>query len=171
LTADPLAQSEKDYVVLMTLSVAVTNMCDGYDVDDTNVLPDPHVRRLLAGSLLRGLAGFAQATPKAANNAVSSFVDQTEGMLLIDMTAIAQLGRNEGLGFSSIGDAVRRYKVDVSEDPWARIDHEKIRAGADIVRTPLPKLLSGASLYPARARRRTLHPRVDRAIQSSTGAR
>jgi hypothetical protein len=38
LRADPLAQPEKDYVVLMTLSVGVTNMCDGYDVDDTNVL-------------------------------------------------------------------------------------------------------------------------------------
>jgi hypothetical protein len=38
LRADPLAQSEKAYVVLMTLSVGVTNMCDGDDVDDTNVL-------------------------------------------------------------------------------------------------------------------------------------
>jgi hypothetical protein len=95
--------------------------------------PDPRVRRLLAGSLLRGLEGFTQAAPEAANHAVSSFVDQTEGMLLIDMTAIAQLGRNEGLDFSSIGDAVRRYKVGVAEDPWARIDHEKIRAGAGIV--------------------------------------
>jgi hypothetical protein len=38
LRANPLAQPEKAYVVLMTLSVAVTNMCDGYDVDDSNVL-------------------------------------------------------------------------------------------------------------------------------------
>jgi hypothetical protein len=44
LTADPLAQPEKDYVVLMTLSVAVTNMCDGYDGDDTNVLKFAYTR-------------------------------------------------------------------------------------------------------------------------------
>jgi hypothetical protein len=36
--AAPLDQSEKAYVALMTLSIGVTNMCDGYDVDDANVL-------------------------------------------------------------------------------------------------------------------------------------
>jgi ATP-dependent Clp protease ATP-binding subunit ClpA len=96
--------------------------------------PDPRIRRLLAGSLLRGLEEFMQAAPEAAKSAVSSFVDQTDGMLLIDMTAIVQLGRNEGLGYSSIGDAVRRYKVGVADDPWSRIDPERIRAEAGIVR-------------------------------------
>jgi hypothetical protein len=38
LTAAPLARSEGAYVELMTLSIGVTNMCEGYDVDDTNVL-------------------------------------------------------------------------------------------------------------------------------------
>jgi hypothetical protein len=34
------------------------------------------------------------------------------------------------LGFSSVGDAVRRYKVGVTEDPWARIDRKKIQNAA-----------------------------------------
>jgi hypothetical protein len=38
LKADPLTQPEKAYVALMTLSIGITNMCDGYDVDDMNVL-------------------------------------------------------------------------------------------------------------------------------------
>jgi hypothetical protein len=38
LRAVPLITPEKAYVVLMTVSVAVTNMCDGYDVDDASVL-------------------------------------------------------------------------------------------------------------------------------------
>jgi hypothetical protein len=37
LRADPLTQPEAAYVVLMTLSVGVTNMCNSYDVDDVNV--------------------------------------------------------------------------------------------------------------------------------------
>jgi hypothetical protein len=95
--------------------------------------PDSRVRRVLAGSLMRGLDGFKDASPQTADAAVDAFVDQTEGLLLIDMTSIAQLGRSEGLGFSSIGDAVRRYKVGVTEDPWARIDRKKVQSAASFV--------------------------------------
>ena len=59
--------------------------------------PDPRARRTLAGSLLRGLDGFKDASPQAAEEAIDAFVDQTEGLLLVDMTAIAQLGRTENL--------------------------------------------------------------------------
>ena len=55
-------------------------------------------------------------------------------ILLIDLAAIQQLGRAEGLPFSAIGDAVRRYKVGVTEDPWARIPVEKIRGGTEWIR-------------------------------------
>src|SRR6202040_3669897 len=50
-------------------------------------------------------------------------------------TAIAQLGRTENLAFPAIGDAVRRYKVGVTEDPWARIDREKVRGAEGFVQT------------------------------------
>jgi AAA domain (Cdc48 subfamily) len=96
--------------------------------------PDSRARRTLAGSLLRGFEGFKDAAPQVAAEAVDAFVDQTEGLLLVDMAAIAQLGRTERLGFSSIGDAVRRYKVGVTEDPWARIDRNKVRGAASFVR-------------------------------------
>jgi hypothetical protein len=38
LSAAPLTRPERDYIAMMTLSVGVTNMCGGYDVDDANVL-------------------------------------------------------------------------------------------------------------------------------------
>jgi hypothetical protein len=38
LSAAPLTRPERDHIAMMTLSVGVTNMCDGYDVDDANVL-------------------------------------------------------------------------------------------------------------------------------------
>ncbi len=45
------------------------------------------------------------------------------------MSAIAQLARSEGISLAAIGDAVRRFKVGVSEDPWRRIDRTKVRNG------------------------------------------
>jgi hypothetical protein len=38
LRANPLTQPENAYVALMTMSIGITNMCDGYDVDDMTVL-------------------------------------------------------------------------------------------------------------------------------------
>jgi hypothetical protein len=97
--------------------------------------PDSRSRRTLAGSLLRGFGGFKEASPQAADEAVSAFVDQTDGLLLVDMAAIAQLGCTEKIDFSSIADAVRRYKVGITDDPWARIDRKKIRGAAAFVQT------------------------------------
>ena len=91
--------------------------------------PDNRTRRALAPSLLRRLDGFRRAPEEATKVALDAFVDQTEGLLLLDMMAIVDLGRNEGVPFAAIGDAVRRYKVGVTEDPWARIPLDKVRNG------------------------------------------
>ncbi|MGU3327134.1 AAA family ATPase [Methylobacterium mesophilicum] len=91
--------------------------------------PDNLARGVLARVLLRSLAGHADARGDEKESAVGAFVDGTDGMLLVDMSAIAQLARSEGIGLAAIGDAVRRYKVGVSEDPWRRIDRTKVRNG------------------------------------------
>ena len=91
--------------------------------------PDSGARRLLAAGLLRALEGYRTANETASKQALDAFVDQTDGLLLLDLVAIAQLGRSEGLPFGAIGDAVRRYKVGVTDDPWAKIPADKIRNG------------------------------------------
>jgi energy-coupling factor transporter ATP-binding protein EcfA2 len=96
--------------------------------------PAPTDRRLLTASLLRSLPGGREAPPAALEKARSTFVDQTDGLLLLDLNAIAQLGRSEGVPFGSIGDAVRRYKVGVTEDPWRQIERERIRNAEDFIR-------------------------------------
>ncbi|MDY7229897.1 AAA family ATPase [Hyalangium rubrum] len=97
--------------------------------------PDHRARRPLAASLLRSLEGYREADPHAAGRALDDFVDQTEGLLLVDLTSIVELGRTEGLGFAEIADAVRRYKVGVTEDPWRKIDRAKVRGATDFVRS------------------------------------
>ncbi len=92
--------------------------------------PDGATRKSLAGSLLRILKAGHETSPAEAAAAEETFVNLTDGLLLSDLNSIAQLGRTEGLPITQIADAVRRYKVGVTEDPWQRIDRAKI-AGAD----------------------------------------
>ncbi len=95
--------------------------------------PDHVLRRAMAQSLLRIFEG-AESSPALLEQAAGALVEQTEGLLLVDLKAIVQLARDEGVGLASMGDAVRRYKVGVRDDPWARMDRAKIRGGAEFIR-------------------------------------
>lgn len=89
--------------------------------------PDSNARRALAGALIKGIPQAQLTTPEALEKAETTFVNSTEGMLLLDMNAIATLARVEQIGIQSISDAVRRYKVGVTEDPWQKIDRQLIQ--------------------------------------------
>lgn len=95
--------------------------------------PDQPARRALAPALLRGLGG-AGVAEEALQQAAATFVENTEGLLLLDLNAIVQLARVEGLAMERIADAVRRYKVGVTEYPWLKIDRQRIRQADEIVR-------------------------------------
>ncbi|MDC7718628.1 AAA family ATPase [Vogesella sp. DC21W] len=94
--------------------------------------PDQLSRRALAPALLRPLAA-TDLLPEVYQNAINAFVEGTEGMLLLDLSAIAVLAKVEGVPISQMSDAVRRYKVGVTEDPWQRIDRNKIRKAETFV--------------------------------------
>lgn len=51
----------------------------------------------------------------------------------LDLNSVAQLARTEKVPMQDIGEAVRRYKVGVTEDAWKKIERGKIRDGADII--------------------------------------
>jgi energy-coupling factor transporter ATP-binding protein EcfA2 len=91
--------------------------------------PDRPARRTLAPSLIRSLPGAREAPHETLRAAENDLVDDTDGLLLVDLNAIAQLARTERVSVSDIGDAVRRYKLGVTEDPWRTIEREKIRDG------------------------------------------
>ncbi|MBG6625174.1 ATP-dependent Clp protease ATP-binding subunit [Pseudomonas aeruginosa] len=95
--------------------------------------PDQPARRALAPARRRGRGG-AGVAEEALQQAAATFVENTEGLLLLDLNAIVQLARVEGLAMERIADAVRRYKVGVTEDPWLKIDRQRIRQADEIVR-------------------------------------
>ncbi len=93
--------------------------------------PDNLARRAVIPSLIRAFPGAGTASEADRSQAESNFVDETEGLLLTDLQAITQLARGENLGLGHISDAVRRYKVGVTDDPWRKIDRVKIRRAHD----------------------------------------
>jgi ATP-dependent Clp protease ATP-binding subunit ClpA len=95
--------------------------------------PDRSARRAVVPSLLRSLPGGRDAESSVLKKAEDDLVDETEGLLLMDLNAIAQLGRAEGVDVTKISDAVRRYKVGVTDDPWRKIERAKIRSATGFV--------------------------------------
>ncbi|WP_091908347.1 AAA family ATPase [Chitinasiproducens palmae] len=96
--------------------------------------PDSAARQALAAALLRGVPGSQQASSDVAADAARAFVEGCEGLLLADMNAIATLARVEQVPIEKMADAVRRYKVGVTEDPWLLIDRDKIRNANAVIR-------------------------------------
>lgn len=95
--------------------------------------PDRTARKAVASSLVRGLPGGRDAAPEAIIEAENDLVDATEGMLLVDLNAIAQLARTEKVPLEDVAEAVRRYKVGVTEDAWRKIEKNRIRDGAETI--------------------------------------
>ncbi|SFQ18086.1 AAA domain (Cdc48 subfamily) [Bradyrhizobium sp. Ghvi] len=96
--------------------------------------PDHLARRSMIRSLVRSLPGAQNADQSELEKCTQGFVDETEGLLLLDVSAVAQLARSEGVQYDRIGDAVRRFKVGVTEDPWRKISRDKISSGEEFVR-------------------------------------
>ena len=95
--------------------------------------PDRSARRAVIPSLLRSVVGGQNASNEVLAQAEADLVDETEGLLLTDLNAIVQLGRTERVEVSRISDAVRRYKVGVTDDPWRKIEKERIRSASTFV--------------------------------------
>jgi hypothetical protein len=89
--------------------------------------PDRHTRRQVAPTLVRGLPGAATSTEEVLRAAENTLVEQCEGLLLIDMVAITDLCRREAVAITELGDGIRRFKLGVTENPWAQLNREHIR--------------------------------------------
>ncbi len=89
--------------------------------------PDHHSRRAIAEKLLKSLPNTSNNSP-SFDELLQQFIDATEGLLLLDLTAIIDLARTENITQQGIKNAVRRYKVGVTEDPWKKLDRNKVRS-------------------------------------------
>lgn len=95
--------------------------------------PDNLVRRVFVRSLCSSLEGYDMLDETQREKYRSIFAELTEGMHLTDVVSITQLCKKEKLNFKEIGEAVRRYKVGITDDPWKKIEMSKIRNGLEII--------------------------------------
>jgi hypothetical protein len=94
--------------------------------------PDHIARRAVISGLMKTLP-TADAPRDAMIKAEDAFVEGTEGLLLLDLANIAQLSRAEKLQATDAAEAVRRYKLGVTEDPWRKIGREKLASAESFV--------------------------------------
>lgn len=89
--------------------------------------PDTNTREVFISSFLKTLPDYNRIDDQAQDRAIRTFVEQTDGFLLMDLVAVVELARSEQVSPNNIGDAIRRYKVGVTEDPWKKINRDKIK--------------------------------------------
>lgn len=95
--------------------------------------PDRAARQAVAPQLIKSLPGTTAVAETDRAAAVAGLVDETEGLLLMDLKSICQLARTEGVSVSEIGEAVRRYKLGVTEDAWRKVERAKVNDGEALV--------------------------------------
>jgi energy-coupling factor transporter ATP-binding protein EcfA2 len=91
--------------------------------------PDGEARAAIAPALLRHMPQGGELDDQGLAAMMREFIEHTEGLLLLDLTAISQLARRENIPVGKVANAVRNYKVGVTEDPWQKIPHDRIRGG------------------------------------------
>lgn len=94
--------------------------------------PDHHVRRSVIVNLVATLKGPPDSDQ--VDKCIDTFIESTEGLLVGDLVGVVQLCRSEGLELTEIGEGVRRYKLGVTEDPWKKVNREKLAEAEAIIR-------------------------------------
>lgn len=97
-------------------------------------VPDHRVRRMIADTLSPNITGGSELSTDEHKKQLNIFVESTEGLLVADLVGIALLCHAEGLKLSEIGEAVRRYKLGVTEDPWREVDRAKLQGAEEFIR-------------------------------------
>lgn len=96
--------------------------------------PDNATRKMIVQGIAKHLPGFAESSPKSQAANINLFVDQTNNMFATEIISIVQLAKSEGIPFEKVGDAIRRYRVGVIENPWTKLDVAKIRNAQNLLR-------------------------------------
>jgi ATP-dependent Clp protease ATP-binding subunit ClpA len=96
--------------------------------------PDFEIRRYIAKAILPRVKGWSELDEDKKEGVLKTFVDMTSGMYSREMLSIVQLAIREELSASEIGESIRRYKVGVPDNPWAKIDKDKLLRAEEYLR-------------------------------------
>ena len=88
--------------------------------------PDHDLRSYIISSTVSKIDGYKDSSDEQRTENTQLFISQTSGLFASEIIAIVQLARREGLKFNEIGEAIRRYKLGIMENLWAKLDHQRI---------------------------------------------
>jgi len=93
--------------------------------------PDNEIREQIILQLVQGFPDFKLIEGKKSEKLIKIFRDQTEKMFTKDLKAIVQFMLKGNIRFIKIGDAIRSYKLGISENRWEKLGRKKILNGAN----------------------------------------
>lgn len=102
-------------------------------------IPDLSARMQMCAAILPRVPGFP-TDPDEARNAVETFAELTHGMHCRAIRDICALAVASNLPATSIGDAVRAYRVGVPDNPWTK---RELRARIEEADQTLPRRVLG----------------------------
>lgn len=135
LEAQPLMIPEKNetYSKYNTVFIILENNNDlphWYTMNNPKVKtifipkPDNEVRKfIIEARLKKDLSNYEEETRKEILN---TFVDQTANLYGNEILSIIQIAKKENVELPHIADAIRMYKIGVTENPWEKLNKEKI---------------------------------------------
>lgn len=104
-----------------------------YTIDNSKVKilaipkPDYFLRKTVTENISKALTGYSEAPEDKKNEALSLFIDQTSGLHASEILSIVTIAKREKISFMEIGEAIKRYKLGVVENPWTKLDMDKIK--------------------------------------------
>ncbi|MBF0536791.1 MAG: ATP-dependent Clp protease ATP-binding subunit [Nitrospirae bacterium] len=110
-----------------------------YTIDNARVRllsipkPDYFLRKTVIDTLSKAIEGFNETDEQRQQEGISLFIDQTSGLFASEIVAIVALARRQQMRFDKISDAIKAYKLGIVENPWSRLDMQKIANSATIL--------------------------------------
>ena len=112
---------------------------DWYSIDNPHlktlpvVKPDNVVRQLIIERLANRINGFNEMDEPKRQESINHFVDQTNELYANEIISIISLAQKEEIGLNEINEAVKRYKLGIVENEWAKIPKEKLLKAQELL--------------------------------------
>ena len=81
---------------------------------------------MLIDKLSSRIKGFNELDEVKKKENIAHFIDQTNGLYANEIISIISLARKEEIEFAKINEAIKRYKLGIVENEWAKIPKEKL---------------------------------------------
>lgn len=135
-----LFHGETGYNLLFWLIEKENDLPAWYTINNTSLRvlsvpePDYTTRKIIVEAVSRDIPGYNDLNEIARKENIDIFVDQTTGLLGNEIVSIVGMCIREKITFSMIPEAIKRYKLGVVENSWAKIEKKRLKDAETILK-------------------------------------